>query len=809
VKRILQVLTLIIILCTHKNGFAQRFSFLTSNLLQQILSSKTIIDNNGSLWTCNEVGISTFDGKNLVVYDETNGLNAFFNSDLDYDSQNNLWISSYGKGIIRFNGNTFSYYNTYNNFPANNVWESLITENNYYWGASQDHGLVHWRPGCYPTIVLQNNQEFKKIQTLAEDKEKKIWFGGESGLYTIEPNSMHLQQLLDSTHFVRDIWMDYSTTLILTKKQLFEYKNGKMIAFNNIYSTQEAYREVFKTSQGTIFITSKDFTTVLFKNGEIETWTVSNGLLANFVKDIYEDIHGFLWFGTQSGVSILPSENSLISLNIGDMPDEIVAFHPATDSTIYIAFRNSGLYSYKNKILKQIPGIEQRLVSLIPEEENLIVVGENYISHLNNGTVIKQSIIKRPVLNTINHVDTLGRGKYILSCQDGVHVFNENTGEYSLIDTSLQFYAMHSFKDKTNRWYLGLSGELYSSNNKKYTNRIAEINPQNHSNIFGYYSTYYKLHFFGSTGGLFIWNGKKIYDINKILDLKDGVYSITEDDRHIVWCGGIKNLLGLDIKNQKYYIYSNKDGIKQKINIYTLKCYGNKIYWASNNNIVIFDHEAAQRNKSKSNVNSIDISYVGYQGKVYYQKGFYTSSLKTLQLKHDENNLNIQLRDLNYYGNTIEYHYTLEGLEKYYNTSSNADITYTNLSPGNYTLKVYTTIDGVKTSEILKLKIFIDKPYWNKVWFYIIEILVVLIILGLTYYLSRRNSRISQIMIYFTIIMIFETIIFIISQRVDRFTGNIPIFQLSMNILLAVILLPVEQKIKWLIGKLTNKKLPS
>lgn len=222
----------------------------------------------------------------------------------------------------------------------------------------------------------------------------------------------------------------------------------------------------------------------------------------------------------------------------------------------------------------------------------------------------------------------------------------------------------------------------------------------------------------------------------------------------------------------------------------------------------MFDHEAAQRNKSKSNVNSIDISHIGYQDKVYYSQEFYPSKIKTLHLEHDENNLNILLKDLNFYGNKIEYHYTLEGLEKYFNSSYNPEITYTNLSPGDYTLKVYTTIDGVQTSDLLELKIIVERPFWNKVWFYIVEILVVLIILGLTYYLSSKNSRVSQIMIYFTIIMIFETLIFMISQRVDKFTGNIPVFQLAMNIVLAAVLLPVEQKIKGIVGKVLKKKLP-
>lgn len=319
---------------------------------------------------------------------------------------------------------------------------------------------------------------------------------------------------------------------------------------------------------------------------------------------------------------------------------------------------------------------------------------------------------------------------------------------------------------------------------------------------------YYHLYFFGSTGGLFVWDGVKVYPIHQSLNINDGFYSIVEDQNHIVWFGGLKTVLGLDIKQWKYYIYTLKDGITNKVNLHSLKQYQNRVYWASQNTIVMFDHEAAQRNKSKSNVNSIDISHIGYQDKVYYSQEFYPSKIKTLHLEHDENNLNILLKDLNFYGNKIEYHYTLEGLEKYFNSSYNPEITYTNLSPGNYTLKVYTTIDGVQTSDLLELKIIVERPFWNKVWFYIVEILVVLIILGLTYYLSSKNSRVSQIMIYFTIIMIFETLIFMISQRVDKFTGNIPVFQLAMNIVLAAVLLPVEQKIKGIVGKVLKKKLP-
>lgn len=806
----LHILRTMLVLClavTTLHG--QRYSFLSSSQLEQLASYKTIEDKKGNLWMGTQTGVYMFDGNTITSYNESNGLNSFFNSDVDFDSNNNLWISSYGKGIVSYNGTDFSYYNTTTNFPADNIWESLITDNNYYWGATQDHGLVHWRPGTIPTIVEWKKREFKKIQALALDTENNVWFGGESGLFKINPVNMSIVQLLDSTNFVRDIWMDSTSTLILTKNKLIEYSNHQFHEFPNIYSPDYSFREVFKTTYGTIYITNKDFTTVISPKGEIKTWTISNGLPANFVKDIFEDRHGFLWFCTESGISILPSENSLYSIKVCDYNDEITDFYIESDTSLYMGFQNSGLYYVNNNVCQLVPGSEARIVSILPSDEDIQVVGENHVATINKGNITGSIPIKRPVLNTINHAEPAGNGELLLSCQDGIHVFNSKTGAYSLLDTSLTFYAMHTFKDnKNNRWHLGLNGELYSSNPKNIIDYEEKLNPQHHSNVVGYYSPYYDLYFFGSTGGLFIWNRKNIYPIHQILNINDGVYSITEDDNHIVWFGGLKTLLGLDIQQWKHYIYSQKDGITAKINLHTLKNYNRKIYWASQNEIIIFDHEAAQRNKSKSNVNSIDISYIGYQNKVYYSQNFYPTNIKNLHLQHDENNLNITLKSLNFYSNQIEYHYTLQGLEKYYNTSKNPEITYTNLSPGSYTLKIYTTIDGIRTSETLELKIFIERPYWNKVWFYIVEVLIVLTILGLTYYLSRKNSRISQIMIYFTIIMTFETLIFIISQRVDRFTGNIPVFQLAMNILLAAVLLPVEQKIKIIISKVLKKKLP-
>ena len=117
--------------------------------------------------------------------------------------------------------------------------------------------------------------------------------------------------------------------------------------------------------------------------------------------------------------------------------------------------------------------------------------------------------------------------------------------------------------------------------------------------------------------------------------------------------------------------------------------------------------------------------------------------LKTLVLKHDENNFTLQLSDLPFADHpTAVYAYRLEGSdhEWHYLDRGNLDITYNGLSYGDYHLTVYV-VDGEGNigDEVYQLEISVLPPWYLTIWcklFYL-----TLLIVGIAWVINAHFVR--------------------------------------------------------------------
>ena len=117
--------------------------------------------------------------------------------------------------------------------------------------------------------------------------------------------------------------------------------------------------------------------------------------------------------------------------------------------------------------------------------------------------------------------------------------------------------------------------------------------------------------------------------------------------------------------------------------------------------------------------------------------------LKTLVLKHDENNFTLQLSDLPFADHpTAVYAYRLEGSdhEWHYLDKGNLDITYNGLSYGDYHLTVHV-VDGEGNigDEVYQLEISVLPPWYLSIWcklFYL-----TLLIVGIAWVVNAHFVR--------------------------------------------------------------------
>lgn len=121
--------------------------------------------------------------------------------------------------------------------------------------------------------------------------------------------------------------------------------------------------------------------------------------------------------------------------------------------------------------------------------------------------------------------------------------------------------------------------------------------------------------------------------------------------------------------------------------------------------------------------------------------------LKTLVLKHDENNFTLQLSDLPFADHpTAVYAYRLEGsdYEWHYLDKGNLDITYNGLSYGDYHLTV-RMVDGEGNigDEVYQLEISVLPPWYLTIWckLFYLTLLIVCIVWVINAHFVRKQLK--------------------------------------------------------------------
>ncbi len=104
----------------------------------------------------------------------------------------------------------------------------------------------------------------------------------------------------------------------------------------------------------------------------------------------------------------------------------------------------------------------------------------------------------------------------------------------------------------------------------------------------------------------------------------------------------------------------------------------------------------------------------------------------SIELTHEENDLQFLLGHRSYRAELQEYRYQLIGHDSRPFLTGDPQINYSSLSPGSYRFEYSATCDGITFSNTKTIDVFIAPPFWMRSWFII---LLVIIFLGSIYYL--------------------------------------------------------------------------
>ncbi|NDV95121.1 hybrid sensor histidine kinase/response regulator [Dysgonomonas sp. 521] len=471
--------------------------------------------------------------------------------------------------------------------------------------------------------------------------------------------------------------------------------------------------------------------------------------IKNFTPDvnvITEDKQANLWVGTSNGLVFInretgerklyqhePGRNSLSG-------DVIVSMLKAKDGKTWIGTFRNGLNVYDGQTFTHYRHHPENPNSLVNDNIWSLAEGSNgyiWIGTLGNGLqgldphTGKFTYLPKPGTGFDTEYITsicMGRdGNVYMATSNGITVYSPSTNTFE-------------------KWLT----------NKKGTQTLS------HQTLNEIYEDSRGLLWIATAEGLNIYDRKKdeiILPVNDLPLANEIIQAIIEDNNKNMWITTTSSIFNImvntDPRTGVYtYIshrYGELDGLQgQQFNSRAIaKTFRGEIIAGGVQGLSFFVPEGLKYNNSTPKIEFTGLQLFNQEVKidsVYNGNQILTQSLnhtESIRLKYKQNVFSISFSAMNYIlPEKTRYMYILEGFNQDWLTTDVNNLTYTNLAPGEYTLKVKAiNSDGFSNHEISELKIVIEPPFWASPIAYIIYIIIVIGILLLARRQILRNER--------------------------------------------------------------------
>ena len=655
--------------------------------------------------------------------------------------------------FIKYSGKLGSMNNISFLYQDNNgiLWIGLSTGQLYYYQERID---------VLNELVLKNSSE---VTSVCKDHRGHIWVGTNgNGLFIYNPDKRNISRISTNTSPLR-----FNNNAV---RDIIEDKSNRIWVgtYTGLYS-------INSDRDGLNLITSSD--------------NNPHALSHNSIFSLLLDKHGSLWVGTYfGGVNYSNISNNPI-IYYSNFSSDILLSHRVIGqmiedekNNIWIATEGGGLNYYNRDensirvfgISDDSKGLSQRNVKCLQLEKDLLLIGL-YRGGLNIMD-LKTKTFKRyipsefdkyapeTVWSITNYYD-----KYLLGTTEGIIIFDPETEEFSRfitdnnhhqkIGNNINYLLFDSFGIL---WIATQNRGLisYDVENKileQYTKNEFDPNTIGSNAIHQIYIDLHQRLWIATKGGglsLFDRETNSFSTFNKNLHNlpSDFIYGIVESRFGNLWISTSKGLSRFDVEKQLFYNYDFGSGFPlHELNYSALMLTREgELFVGGIDGLISINEQdlitiprGLKLHFSSLMVNNKEV-YAGDETGIlqktipYANKIYLKPKHRVFTINYASNNYNLIPKN--------KYQYKLEGFDSdWINAEYHTSVTYTNLSPGRYSLKVrglnaiYSPI-----TDPIELEIIIPPPFYKTTIAYIFYVLFFLLMLGFVNYSIIGKIRLKE-----------------------------------------------------------------
>ncbi len=737
-------------------------------------------DKFGDLWIGTDKGLNRFDKKTEKFerfFAEKNNGNAISDNnirDIAEDAAGNLWIATSEGGICRvvFEGDkpqrkvikfeTYKSSDNINSLSENSVRKFLLDEIGNFWiGTDSGLNLLNAQNGTFSFKRITDTEiDFStiSINSITEDNRGNIWMGTwGDGLIRMSNSTTSkriFEQYLPSEQY--DYKESYIVSLSTDDKgrvwvgtwtnglNIIEQDNRGKTTFTHYQHDplnpksicHNSIRSIFQDKSGVIWIgtygngiSKYDKNATKFQHFDQDIHN-SNGLKGEDIYAISEDNYGYVWVGTWIG-----GLHRTRNLDSGDYQHFSKSQFPNfTDEKItnllldskgrfWIGTWGKGVYQAKFTLDGKVSGFET--INILNE----------------NGEVSTE-------YNNIRQIYEGRDGTIWVATNKGVYRLNDSQFEYIQLfrnkknPESLGNEDIHAiYEDSRGNLWIGsawnglafiptekirMNQQNFVTSFKHQQNNLLSISSDHISVIYEDNKQNLWIGTEGAGINLFNYKNKTFENFTESDGLPNGVINgILEDERGHLWLSTNKGVSKFDTDKRIFENYDVRDGLQSNefIRLSSYKTALGWMYFGGINGINYF-HPA----KIKSNQLAPKLIFTDF--KIFNQSVDFRDKnasintpiqfAKEINLSYKDKVFSFEFAALNYTNpERNQYQYRLVGFNKIWQHIGNQrTVTFTNLNPGTYTLKVKgANSDGVWNPEPILITLNILPPFWATWWF--------------------------------------------------------------------------------------------
>jgi signal transduction histidine kinase/ligand-binding sensor domain-containing protein len=137
--------------------------------------------HDGTLWVGSNCGFSSYDGTAFRAWTAKDGLRDDCVWSLAEDQQHDLWIGTYGGGVYRKHGDTFTQYSKEQGLPDRIVTQIVVARDGTLWFATPE-GLSHLEDGHFRSYTTADGLSSNQVLSIHEDRAGTLWVATQTGL---------------------------------------------------------------------------------------------------------------------------------------------------------------------------------------------------------------------------------------------------------------------------------------------------------------------------------------------------------------------------------------------------------------------------------------------------------------------------------------------------------------------------------------------------------------------------------------------------------------------------------------------------